>query len=147
DMDEAGYRATLATLNATEYVPLIVGGAGAALMTASLPWLLPDPPAGQKVPLWSIIVGSAGGAAALVGTYFLWRGTACSPHFDHEEGRCLDRAATTHLGPLMMATSLPMIAAPFTYLLNLRPTAEARDTSNVLLTPARDGRGLSLVWR
>jgi hypothetical protein len=135
------YSATLSDLNGSEYTPLIVGAAGSLVLTASLPWLLPDS-ASRKLPPLAIASGAFGGAMVIVGTVYVIRGMTCD-QFDIE-GRCKDMLAMAHLGPLLLAGAAPFLAVPLVYL--LRPGDQARDTS-VSLLPAPDGRGASLLWR
>ncbi len=135
------YANTLSELNAFEPVPLAVEAGGAALLTASLPWLLPPAPP-HHVPTWGIVAGGAGGALAIAGTVFLVRGAQCD-RFDIE-GRCSDILATTRFGALLLTGSLPFLGVPVVYL--LRGPGQGRDT-NVSLQPAPGGRGAQLIWR
>jgi hypothetical protein len=101
---------TLRDLQDGEWLAPIVGGAGAVVGTAALPWLLPE---ADGVPVWGIVVGGAGVVVAAGGVGFLARGGACD-EFDLE-GRCTDVLSTSRFGAMLLETAVPMLGVPVTY--------------------------------
>ncbi|HMI93190.1 MAG TPA: PEGA domain-containing protein, partial [Polyangiales bacterium] len=124
------YRATLDDLDDIEYVPLAIGGAGAALLTASLPSLLP-PNSESEVPGLAIASGAFGAALAVTGTVLLVRGGNCDEY--DIEGRCIDILTTTRLGGLLLEGAFPWLSVPVVYL--LRGASSPSDTSLVTIKP------------
>jgi hypothetical protein len=138
DLARAG--SDLDDLDSFQYVPIAVAAGGAAVLTASLPWLLPS---AERVPTWSWIAGGAGAALAITGGVLLIRGGNCTD-FDLN-GRCTDIISTTRLGGLLLAGSLPWLSVPLVYLLRGGP--ERSDTDSVSLVPATRSPGAQLTWR
>ncbi len=135
--DVVAYRTTKTNLESVELVPLIVTGSGALLLTASLPWLLPESP---ELPVLALVSGIAGGALAITGGVLLAVGSGCN-EFDIE-GRCTDILATTRLGGILLETALPLGAVPVVYLLRGDGSGEARAALGVV--PAPDQHGVLL---
>lgn len=135
------YLASLADLDDFELVPLAVGAGGSALLTASLPWLLPQ--SERRMPTLAIASGVFGGVLALTGTVLLVRGGNC----DETDfvGRCEDVVATTRLGGLLLEGALPWLTVPVVYL--LRGPRQPGDTASMTLEPTPDARGARLIWR
>jgi hypothetical protein len=135
------YLAALADLDSIELVPLAVGGAGAALLTGSLPWLLPQ--SERRVPSLAIASGALGGVLAVTGAVLLVRGGNCDD--TDLVGRCEDVVATTRLGGLLLEGALPWLTVPLVYL--LRGPSQPGDTARMTLEPTPDARGARLIWR
>ena len=132
--DPVAYRATKEDLEDFDLVPLIVTGGGALLLTASLPWLLPDAP---ELPTLAVVSGIAAGALAITGAVLLAVGSGCDS-FD-VEGRCTNILATTRLGGLLLEGAVPLGAVPMVYL--LRSDDGGDDSASLAVVPAAEGRG------
>jgi hypothetical protein len=135
------YLASLADLDDFELVPLAVGAGGSALLTASLPWLLPQ--SERRMPTLAIASGVFGGVLAVAGTILLVRGGNCDK--TDLVGRCEDVVATTRLGGLLLEGALPWLTVPVVYL--LRGPRQPGDTASMTLEPTPDARGARLIWR
>jgi hypothetical protein len=138
--DEAAIAAALRDLDDSQYLPLALAASGTAVLTTSLPWLLPR---ADRVPTWAWVVGGAGAGGAIAGTVLLINGGNCG-EFDLN-GRCTDILATTRLGGLLLVGSLPWLSVPVVYL--LRGSPQQSDTSSVSLQPAARGPGAQFMWR
>jgi hypothetical protein len=137
---DADTSAALHDLDTTEYLPLAVAAGGAAVMTTSLPWLLPRE---RATPTWAWIAGGVGAGAAIAGSALLISGGTCS-EFDLN-GRCTDILATTRFGGLLLVGALPLLSVPLVYLLRGGP--HQGDTDSVSLQPSFGGQGGQLTWR
>ncbi len=109
--DSAEAQRRLDSLEAFELVPPLTALSGAVLMTASLPLILSDSEA--HVPPLALVAGGTGLAIAAVGAYVLVASSGCD-RFDRL-GRCDDVPATTRLGAMLLAASLPLLSIPVVY--------------------------------
>jgi hypothetical protein len=132
--DVAAYRDTKQKLEDFDFVPLLVTGSGALLLTASLPWLLPDAP---ELPTLAIASGIAAGALAITGAVLLAVGGGCDT-FD-VEGRCTHMLSTTRVGGLLLEGAVPLGAVPIVYL--LRGDDAGGALASVGVWPSAEGRG------
>lgn len=116
DYREAAFGTTeyfnaLNDLDSFQFTPLVTTFAGMALLSASLPWVLPED---SRLPSWSVVSGSAGLILAGAGAYFLYAGATCDD-FDLAQ-RCTDASATTYLGGMLLLTAAPLLTVPIVYL-------------------------------
>ena len=110
--DTAEARRRLGRIEDFELAPPLAAGAGAALVTASLPLLLPESASGAP-PLWAWIIGGGGLAVASAGAVLLARGAGCD-EFDRLS-RCDDAVTTTRLGAMAITTAVPLLSVPVVY--------------------------------
>jgi hypothetical protein len=110
--DTAEAERRLDNIEAFELAPLLTAFGGSALMTASLPMLLPDTGSASP-PVLGYVAGGAGVAIAGAGAYLLIAGGSCD-RFD-ALGRCDDVPATTRLGAMLISASLPLLSIPIVY--------------------------------
>lgn len=133
------YERALTDLDDFELAPLIMGSAGTAALTASLPWLLPP---AEGVPTLGYVAGGFGGALAIAGAVLLVRGYECDK-FDIAD-RCTDILATTRLGGLLLVGALPWLSVPIVYWMR---DAGAEDVARLTLEPTPAGSGGQVMLR
>lgn len=126
------YFSALNDLDSFQFTPLVTTFAGMALLSASLPWILPDD---HGVPGWSLATGAAGVILAGVGGYFLYAGATCD-EFDRAS-RCTDASSTTYLGGMFLLTAAPLLTIPIVYL-----TRGAGGSSQVSVQATASGIGV-----
>jgi hypothetical protein len=138
--DTSEARRRLGRVEDFELAPPLAAGAGAALVTASLPLLLPQSASGEP-PLWAWIVGGGGLALASAGTVLLARGAGCD-EFDRLR-RCDDVVTTTRLGAMAITTAVPLLSVPIVYW--LRSLGASEHAADVTLEASP--RAFVLHWR
>jgi len=119
---------------------LIAGAAGLGLLTAALPFWLPDAVEGEIMPWWAWVSGGVGLALGVVGVV-IWSGhNACN------NASCDRLEPRVPLGPLVAMHGTPFLGVPAVYAMRALFGQSARRVGapSAALTP--DQRGMTVGW-
>jgi len=111
---------------------LVLGGAGALLGTAALPFLLDD----EGPAWWHWTLAGTGALGTAIGAILWSREGSC------ENTMCTSRERTVPLGPLLIATSVPLLAMPVVAL--VMEDGDSVEALSVQAVPLADG-GLVMI--
>jgi hypothetical protein len=139
DTSEAERR--IARIESFELVPPILAFASAGVVSAALPFVLPE--SELSSPPAAVAVGGAGVLLAGVGAFFLIQAAGCETY--DALGRCDDVLATTRFGGLLISGALPLLMTPVVYWIRGDAPSSIPESDDVSLEVSREG--FVLGWR